>query len=559
MHSIERAPAGVMLVLLAACGGGNTPAKDASSTAAAPGSASISTVFLGPFVGDGATLHPDNVAPLHIEYYGTDLGFSYQHGNQLQFLFGDSWATEKYAPIEASTGSRFDDSFGSVDLREWSDPTRITSSNIPLVKLGQNPGTTEASAIDPGHAMDLGKTPMAGFSNGTHEFGIFNITKPLGCARNADCSNGLTCDTTLGYIGARYSQEEGLTLGCREGTPGCNADTMADAAGTPIPGSGFCSDETSVLRGERVSNLLNAMGLRVLIGVRDAATPKKYGPTHEWLTNKFMNVTVRTVESFDPARGGSAKQDYRPAQGSGGQRRLFLWGRPGFVGVAKNGRTMGLYFAYADLPAGPDYQWKLTYYTGSENGKAQFSALEKDAQPLDLDSSRDGVQPEEVHDIVNQVSVAWVAPLNKWVMFYGGGLSNLPTAALQLCGVLQLFTGAECKDVDMGNGAVRLRTAEDPWGPWTPPRDVIVGGNPADGPHGQYGPGGALRHAGCTDPTCAPHSDMFAYSANEYGFFYSANIIEQWIRPAGDGVDILWDASTWDPYRVVLLRTHIAK
>ena len=52
---------------------------------------------------------------------------------------------------------------------------------------------------------------------------------------------------------------------------------------------------------------------------------------------------------------------------------------------------------------------------------------------------------------------------------------------------------------------------------------------------------------------------MFAYSPKEYGFFYSANIIEQWTRPTSEGVDIVWNASTWDPYRVVLLRTHIGK
>jgi hypothetical protein len=556
MHSLSKAPAGVIVALLAACGGGN----NAPAPQPAAATLTASTVYLGPFVGDGATLHPDNVSPHHIEYYGTDLGFSYQQGTQLVFLFGDSWATEKYAPIEASTGSRFDDSFGSVDLGQWADASRITPSSIPLVKLGQNPGTTEASAIDPGHAMDLGKTPMAGFSNGTNEFGIFNITKPLGCSKDEDCKNGLTCDTTLGYIGARYLQEENLTLPCRDGTPRCNADTMMDAALTPVSGSGFCADQTSVMRGERVSNLLSAIGLRVLVGVRDPVTPKKYGHTHEWLTNKFMNVTVRTVESFDPAEGaGRVHQDYRPAQGSGGNRRLLLWGRPGFIGVKKNGRTMSLYFAYADLPSDPDYEWKLNYYAGSSNGMPQFSPQERDAQPVDLDSSREGVQQEEVHDITDQVSVAWVEPLGKWVMFYGGGLSNLPTAALPLCGVLQLFTGPECKDVDMGNGAMRMRTADDPWGPWTPPQDILVVGSPEKGPHDQYGPGGALRHPACNDPTCAPHSDMFAYSKDEYGFFYSANIIEQWTRPAGDGVDILWNASTWDPYRVVLLKTHLSK
>ena len=198
------------------------------------------------------------------------------------------------------------------------------------------------------------------------------------------------------------------------------------------------------------------------------------------------------------------------------------------------------------------------YYAGTADGAAKFSPNESDAVAVDLDSTVEGVQAEEVIDIVNQMSVAWVEPLGKWVMFYGGGLTTLPSQVLPNCGVLELFSGIECKDVTVGNGAVRMRSADHPWGPWTPPQDVVVA-NPADGPKGQFGPGGALRHAACKDASCAPHSNIFVYHEDEYGFFYSANIIEQWIRPVGDGVDILWNASTWDPYRVVLFRTHIRK
>jgi len=538
--SMKALPA-LMLPLVAACATAEPPAV-------------VATEFLGPFAGVGATLHPDNTAPERVEFYGTDLGFTYQHGGQLQILFGDSWAIENYAPIEASTGASFDDAFGTIDLKQWADPSRIVPGNVPPIRLGQNPGTTEASAIDPGHIMDLGKTPMGGFSNGNREFGIFNIGKPQGCTTNADCTNGLTCDATLGYLGVTYSREDNLTLGCREGAPGCNADTMTDVAGTPIPGSGFCIDETSMLRGPRISNLLGPVAIGVLVGLRDTAVPKKYGETRRWLTNKFMNVTARTVERFDPV--GEAKPDWSPAAGDGGKRRVFLWGRPGFVGVAANGRSLGLYFAYVDMPAGPGFEWKPMYYTGSKDGVAQFSPNETEAVPVDLDSTAAGVQPEEAIDIVNQMSVAWVEPLNKWVMFYGGGLTTLPSPALPNCGVLELFSGIECKDVAVGNGAVRMRSADQPWGPWTPPQDVVVA-DPANGPKGQFGPGGALRHVDCKEPTCAPHSNIFVYHADEYGFFYSANIIEEWTRPAGDGVDVIWNASTWDPYRVVLFRTHI--
>src|SRR5512145_971429 len=131
------------------------------------------TTVLGPFTGVGAPLHPANKSPLTIKYYGTDLGWSYEHAGKLQFLFGDTAATEKGELIEASSKSVYDDGFGSIDLKEWPDPTRITPQNIPLIRLGQNAGTTEMSAINPGHALEQFKTPLGGFSNGRDEFGLF--------------------------------------------------------------------------------------------------------------------------------------------------------------------------------------------------------------------------------------------------------------------------------------------------------------------------------------------------------------------------------------------------
>ena len=53
------------------------------------------------------------------------------------------------------------------------------------------------------------------------------------------------------------------------------------------------------------------------------------------------------------------------------------------------------------------------------------------------------------------------------------------------------------------------------------------------------------------------HSQTAYYQDREYGFLYSANIITEWTVAAGDGVDVIWNVSTWDPYRVVLLRTRI--
>ena len=519
----------------------------------------VQTTVLGPFTGADAKLHPDNISPYRIAYYGTDLGFSYTHKGKIHFLFGDTWAKEAYAPIESSTGSRNDDGFGTIDLKAWSNPDLITPDNIPLIKLGQYADSSEMQAIDPGHAMDLGKTPLAGFSNGAREFGLFLLGKTVGCRTNAECGNGLSCDTGLGYMGPKFTEEMGFTAACIDGEKVCKVDTMENADGSPVIGSGFCSDRDSTIWADTPAGRVSAVAYKVRVAVRDTDNPKKYTRIYDWLTTKFINTTVRTVRDFVPVRGVE-HQDYRTAVKPGRHTRVFLWGRPGFVGVAAQGRTLGLYFAYVDFPTAPGFAWHLHYYTGTDaNGIPKFSDNEKDAAAVDLDSTQTGIQTKEIHDVTDQMSIVWIDALKKWIMFYGGGMGKLPNPAQPHCGVLEAFTRYECGDVVTGNGAFRMRTADNPWGPWTPPQDVIAGGDPDVPGSGQYGIGGVLRHPSCTDPRCAPHSRTHYYNKDEYGFFYAANIIEQWIKPVGDGVDVIWNASTWDPYRVVLLRTHIKK
>jgi len=519
----------------------------------------VKTTVLGPFTGADAPMHPDNLAPHKLRYYGTDLGFSYAQDGKIHFLFGDTWATEAYAPIEKSTGASHDDSFGTIDMSAWPDPSRITPDNMPRIKMGQHAGSSEMAALDPGYVMDLGKTPMGGFSNGRDEFAIFNIGKPRGCTTDSECGD-LSCDTGLGYIGKKPGEQDGTTLSCMDGSTGCNADTLFDDNGQSVPGSGMCVSGSSSVWADTQPGRVAGAAMRVIIGKRSHTDPRKYPQTTEWLTNKFLNVTPRTVQDFVPANEpGYEHQDYSPAGGQGAHRRVLLWGRPGFVGVGATGRDLGLYFAYVDMPDGPGLDWDVHYYTGTDaQGRPEFSDNEADAVPLDLDAAEPGVQTGEAHDVVDQMSVVWVAHLKKWIMIYGGGMSSLPKAGLPHCGMTELFSGIECRSVVTGDGAVRMRSADNPWGPWTPAQDVIVAGSPdADPPGGQYAPGGVLYHPDCSGKACAPPTRTKFYDKREYGFFYAPNIIEQWIRPAGDAVDIIWNASTWDPYRVVLLRTRI--
>jgi hypothetical protein len=303
--------------------------------------------------------------------------------------------------------------------------------------------------------------------------------------------------------------------------------------------------------------------LRNRVGIRDRNDPRRYETVHDWWTSRLSNVTLRTVQDFDPGRGaGRTQQDYRNAGDTGANRRVFLWGRPGFIGVRARDRALPLYFAYADMPVEPALRWDVRYFAGvDERGAPRFAANERDAVALDLDSTQPGVQPGEPLDVVDQASVAWIDSLGKWVMFYGGGMGRLPIPpTLPNCGVLELFTGPDCVHVAIGKGTIYMRTADNPWGPWSPPSEVIAGGDPDANPVAdQYAPGGYLHHSRCAGASCAPHTQTPQLHADEYGFLYGVNIIEQWIKPVDSGVDVIWNASTWDPYRVILLRTRIAR
>ena len=532
------------------------------------------TTVLGPFAGPRATLHPDNTSP-RIAYSGADLGWSYEHQGKLKLLFGDTLAkvdssTNTADPIDPEYGSdphQFDDSFGEVDLSVYGDPGAFpTSGNrgFPLISLGQHSGQAHAKALNPGHWMDAFKTPFGGWSNGRNEYAVFFTFKPQGCRIDTDCDGqrgNLSCDTGLGYWGAAYGNEQGFTFPCADDTGDCVNDTMSDRSGQPVVGTGFCIDRSSNLYGDDALGRILGVGHQLRIGIRNTSDDRRYDDIVKWLTNKFKNITVAAVQDFQPAIGsGAGRQNYNVAGDFGDHRRVFLWGRPGFVGVRANDRNLGLYFAYVNMPTGGGFGWEVNYYTGTRGGLPQFSLDETDAVALDLDADTAGIQIEEEHDNVFLQSVVWAQHLKKWIMFYGGGITTTPVLNFRACGALELFVGSdECKDVDLSNSAIHMRTADDPWGPWSPPQDVFEPGSPTAGPPtGQYAANGILYHPDCKGDNCAPHFDHPASDANRFiGVLYAPIIHAPWIAQAGKDVDLIWSVSTANPYGVVLLRTRI--
>jgi hypothetical protein len=232
---------------------------------------------------------------------------------------------------------------------------------------------------------------------------------------------------------------------------------------------------------------------------------------------------------------------------------VFVWGRPSFGGVRALGRDAQLYLAWVPMPdydESGNFAWEPRYFTGlAPDGQPRFSSREIDALPLDLDAAIEGHQPEEANDVVAQMAISWVPALGRFVMIYGGGIGTEFT---------KMLFGA---DVDVMTpdplGALFVRYARHPWGPWSPPQHLLASGNLSRGVRGFYGPGGLLFDADCKEPSCAP-GELAFLKPNERGRLYAPNIIDPWttLRPDG-AIDLYWHVSTWNPYQVVLMRTRL--
>jgi hypothetical protein len=226
--------------------------------------------------------------------------------------------------------------------------------------------------------------------------------------------------------------------------------------------------------------------------------------------------------------------------------------RPGYAGPRGLGRDDRLYFAYVDMPtyaADGHVAWAPHYFEQVTNDKPVFSTNQADAAPLDLSAGAEDTT--EAFDMVNQGSVIWVEPIKQWMMLYGG---DLPAAALDL-----LLGGGAMQVARDPEGAIRGRFAVHPWGPWSAPISVLKAGNPnaiEQPPGAQYGSGGILHYAGCTKD-CAPSEAYF--DTGDAGRLYGASIVGQWTEGRSDGADVYWNVSTYNPYGVVLMKTHIGR
>lgn len=313
----------------------------------------------------------------------------------------------------------------------------------------------------------------------------------------------------------------------------------------------------------------NQLGAPLYLARRDASAAPSlpartvYRVLTQYATQRFQNPTIATVVAYDPS---TREHDYGEGTGA-----LFLWGRAAFFGAD----AARVYLAYQPLPIADGASWAPRYFAGAEDGVPRWSDDESAAVPV-LE-----------HDFVMtmQLEVAWIAELDKWIMLYGGDAAD------------SLNTDPSDQP---RHGALHMRMADHPWGPWTratpvffrehaagflrcdapsaPPPGLPSGCDldelPSDPAH-SYSPGawGAelLDFPGCVVDSPIPRSpavvpgSSFPCLGVQRGNMYAPNLIVPWtVDRRGEhgyahAATLYFNVSTWSPYQVILaaLSVHL--
>ncbi|HEX4336835.1 MAG TPA: hypothetical protein VH062_13040 [Polyangiaceae bacterium] len=190
--------------------------------------------------------------------------------------------------------------------------------------------------------MGFGKIPGTGFSDGRRAIAAIGTADLVRCQGGTESAPGtcptssLSCATTVGECSPVLANIPLL----------CDATTGSGClqGQTCTQTTGFCVDPTSSQNDGTSSSGPYMVAQNIDLGVRRPSSPAIYDSAFTWPTNKFRNVTSRTVRNFTFTRH---LNDYRP-----GDQYLFIWGRPGFSG--EQGRQAQLYLMAQRLPIPTD-------------------------------------------------------------------------------------------------------------------------------------------------------------------------------------------------------------
>jgi hypothetical protein len=424
----------------------------------------------------------------NLKLYGTDLGISFRQGRTVFMLFGDTWIEDDFIcqPPPLS-----DDSLGWISLPLDDDPddcldirfpAEIVSGEVKPLRVFD--GLTELN-------MGALRTPITGWSDNRRPYGYFTGEATVLCQphREEVCPDGLQCQDDVFCV-----------------DPGSSAwPTVGARAGT-----------------------------RLIAASRLGLAPQHFSLGYTFATNKFLNATSRVIGRLNKRR--PEENIYEP---TASPRELLMWGRPNFYAWPPD-TTSDVYLLHHRLSTldgpGTSINWQPRYFAG-------LDAIGNPVWTSDQIFATAVIAAEELESVL-QFSVAWVAPIKRFVMLYSG----------RLPGVLP----------DNQTG-IYLRIAKHPWGPWSKPQLVW---NAID--DGAYDCDGIMYDP--TDPVgSCTESDPYRPGAFnqcpaqtpvpnfDFGVEYGVNILDTFTKPGIqlNSAVIYWNLSTWNPYRVVLMKTRL--
>lgn len=565
--------------------------------------------------------------------YGTDLGFSTRRRDdtRLTLLFGDTWVK----PVDAChyPGTTSND-FQATLPRDRpagfapGPPASQAAASCKLLEYGhdnaQDPASWPRMRLFPSRTahsedtvMDMGllRTPAAAFSDGQQIYGIFTRQDPAYCTHTSDCPEDMHCSIDRSDPAAVPLGECSTPIQLAPDLPKDSCRDERDCGA----GSSCENAQRGVCMASRPFRLHTSKGTIVPTWYRDDARraiartlyiaaavwperPSDYATLFRFPTNLFQNIAVRSVAYFDPDH--PERNDYRP-----GYHTLLVWGRATFV---ENSGAQALPFLFylplAELATEPEAQrWRPRYFAGyGERGQARWSDKESDAHPIyGTEASLVNAGGEKIawrepeFDYVEWASLSYVAPLQRWVMLYGG---DLPAFL-----VLDPRTGRARPPVHLqfAPGAIHMRSAPHPWGRlrasdergWSSPEPILTRQNVAS--YLACGERGPSALPGCVEQA-DPHSPLDllvtlsglaakaapgkfadvassciggefatsvqnALSGDRIGRLYAPNILDDWTQDvsprdqqhAPRSAEIYWNVSTWNPYQVILVKSRI--
>jgi hypothetical protein len=499
--------------------------------------------MVGPLVGPEAAPIPN------LKLFGTDLGLTFMHGGRHEILFGDTmpYATfycDNHDPVQ-------DDSLATLPS---SPPGGVPP--LDFVTLPGDPTQYATLQLIRGGTVlptGLGATPGTGFSDGQHAFAMIGDLELATCNGSAatDCGSqvGLTCTHDVGTCSPLVGT---FPTFCDVATgQGCALGQTCTASA-----EGYCADLTSSKYDGTPSSVPFTLAHDVELSVQHDDEPAVFDSVYTFATTKFNSVVARTVARLsDDGRD----HDFSPGTGA-----VLMWGRPGFSG--EDGRQSQLYLLKhtLPLPLGSDGRVAFTpgFFAGVDpnTGEPRWSAAQGDAVAIAMDGKRNG-NPSEPLVVVNQFAMSWLGPpVNKWMMIYGGDVPD------------NLLIDPNAANAQGTRGPLRVRFADWPWGPFSPPQIYLSPGSPTN--RGDpYGPGGFLFNTACLDQPDAPcaRTDPVRPADTmipgcptpavqlDIGRLYGANIIDAYTQPSPEGgLVVTWNVSTWNPYGVVLMRSRVA-